>query len=206
MVNTMSLPDNELISLRGSFELALDRIENCRAFASLIPEVRSNLVYAKEHAISRADVLAVEGRITVIGGMPRAAGKPRFGASSHMARLIIEVRKTDPSLRAGIDFANNPAFAEWLKDYCHKRGWVFSVIDRRNEPDEIKEAEGASMPWKVGEAIRAAGGRAPKIFYETGAVGKEPVSVLLGRDPLEVAEQISSLAEEYLDRTGAKNR
>ncbi|MFA7695754.1 MAG: thiamine-phosphate synthase family protein, partial [Methanoregula sp.] len=65
------------------------------------------------------------------------------------------------------------------------------------EPDGIKAAEGASMPWKVGEAVRAAGGRAPKIFYETGAVGKEPVSVLVGRDPLEVAGQICTLAKEY---------
>ena len=53
------------------------------------------------------------------------------------------------------------------------------------------------MPWKVGEAVRAAGGRAPKIFYETGAVGKEPVSVLVGRDPLEVAGQICTLARDY---------
>jgi hydroxymethylpyrimidine/phosphomethylpyrimidine kinase len=205
-MNPVIIMDDEIIAMRGAFELALDRIEACRVFAALIPEVRSNLVYAKEQAITRDDVLAVDGRITVIQGMPSASGKPRFGASSHMARLIIEVRKTDPTLRAGIDFANNPVLAAWLKDYCHEHGWVFSIIDRRNEPEEIRAAEGASMPWKVGEAIRAAGGRAPKIFYETGAVGKEPVSVLVGRNPQEVAEQICTLAQEYHDRAGIKNR
>jgi len=71
------------------------------------------------------------------------------------------------------------------------------VIDRRNEPEEIKEAEGSSMPWKVKAAIDAAGGRVPKIFYETGAVGKEPVSVLIGKDPIEVAEQICEIARLY---------
>jgi hydroxymethylpyrimidine/phosphomethylpyrimidine kinase len=123
-----------------------------------------------------------------------AAGKPRFGASSHMARLIMEMGKADASIRAGINFANDPALAKWLEDYCQSRGWTFSSIDRSKEPEEVKEAEGASMPWKVREAIRAAGGQVPRIFYETGAVGKEPVSVLVGAEPIEVAEEACKIA------------
>ncbi|MCK9581586.1 MAG: phosphomethylpyrimidine kinase, partial [Methanoregula sp.] len=169
------MTDSELIDMHGKMALALEELEHCREFAEIIPEVRSNLVFARESAKTRQDVLAVDGRITVVGGMPHASGKTVFGASSHMARLIIEYRKYDPSVRAGIDFSNNPDFARWLEQYCTKNGWAFSVIDRRNEPEEIKEAEGASMPWKVKEAIRAAGSRPPKIFYETGAIGKEPV-------------------------------
>jgi hydroxymethylpyrimidine/phosphomethylpyrimidine kinase len=96
-----------------------------------------------------------------------------------------------------VDFANDPRFAQWLENYCKTNGWIFSAIDRGNEPEDIKQAEGASMPWKVAEAIRAAGGCVPKIFYETGAIGKEPVSVLVGRDPIEVAEQVSEIARVY---------
>jgi hydroxymethylpyrimidine/phosphomethylpyrimidine kinase len=198
--------DDEMIDMRGRFCIALDQIEACREFTFLIPEVRSNIVYAKKEASTRDDVLAVDGRITVVQGMPRAAGKPRFGASSHMARLLIELRKIDPTVRAGIDFANTPHLAAWLEEYCRARGWIFSIIDRRGEPDGIKEVEGASMPWKVGEAVRAAGGRVPKIFYETGAVGKEPVSVLVGRDPLEVASQICTLAKEYHEYRQTQDR
>ncbi len=189
---------DDLIELFGKFSLALDKIEQCKEFASFIPEVRTNMVYARLGAKTREDVLAVDGRITVVRGMPYAAGRPRLGASSHMARLIIELAKVDPSYRAGIDFMNNPAFAEWLKEYCSEKGWVFSVIDRSGEPEEIKEKECGSMPWKVAEAVRACGGVAPKVFYETGAVGKEPVSVLVGRDPIEVVEQIIEIAKRYL--------
>ena len=194
------MTDSELIEMYGMMALALDQIENCPEFAGIIPEVRSNLVFAREGAKTREDLLAIDGRITVVDGMPHAAGKPKLGASSHMARLIIEYRKYDPSVRAGIDFANTPDLTRWLEQYCTMNGWVFSVIDRRNEPEEIKEAEGASMPWKVKEAIRAAGDRSPKIFYETGAVGKEPVSVLVGRDPLEIVSQICTIAKLYHDR------
>lgn len=197
---------DERIEMYGKICIALDQIEHCREFTALIPEVRSNLVYAKPDASTRDDVLAIDGRITVVEGMPRAAGKPRFGTSSHMARLIIEIRKVDPSVRAGIDFGWTPQLSRWLEEYCKTMRWVFTVIDRRNEPDEIKEAEGASIPWKVQEAVRAAGGKAPKIFYETGAVGKEPVSVLVGRDPIEVADQICEIARLYDGRKQSKSR
>ena len=114
-----------------------------------------------------------------------------------MARLIIEIRKVDPTIRAGIDFANNPNLAVWLERYCREKGWTFSAINRGNEPPEIRETEGASMPWKVAEAIRAAGGMVPKIAYETGAVGKEPVSVILGKDPITIARELCDIAKMY---------
>lgn len=188
---------DELIEMHGRMRIALDMLEACGEFAALIPEVRTNLVYARQNAQSREDVLGIDGRITVVNGLPHAAGTPKFGASSHMARLLIELRKVDPSVRAGIDFANTPALTRWLEGYCRAKGWVFSSIDRKNEPEEIKEEEGASMPWKVREACRSAGGRAPKIFYETGAVGKEPVTVLVGKEPIEVATEMCEIARAY---------
>jgi predicted fused transcriptional regulator/phosphomethylpyrimidine kinase len=191
---------DEKIEMYGRMAVAIEVIEGCREFASMIPEVRTNLVYASREGASREEVLAVDGRITVVNGMPHAAGKPRFGASSHMARLIVEIRKVDPSIRAGVDFANNPDIAKWLEEYCRTKGWVFGVIDRRNEPEEIKEAEGASMPWKARAAIEAAGGRVPKVFYETGAVGKEPVSVLVGEEPVVVAREVCEMARLYYGR------
>jgi predicted fused transcriptional regulator/phosphomethylpyrimidine kinase len=194
----MKLDDEAL--MRGKMDLAVDLLEGCKEFASLIPEVRTNLVYARHDAQTKDDVLGIDGRITVVNGLPKAAGKPRFGASSHMARLIVEISKNDPTLRAGVNFANNPSLATWLEQYCDAKGWVFSVINRSNEPDDIKDIEGASMPWKVQQAIKAAGGLVPKIFYETGAVGKEPVSVLVGPDPIAVARDMCEIARRYGER------
>jgi thiamine-phosphate diphosphorylase len=193
----MKLDDE--VQMYGRMAIAVDLIERCEEFAFLIPEVRTNLVYAQPNAQAKDDVLGIDGRITVVNGRPHAAGKPKFGASSHMARLIVEIGKTDSTLRAGVNFANHPALASWLDKYCEAKGWVFSVIDRSKEPQEIKEAEGASMPWKVQEAIDAAGGRVPKIFYETGAIGKEPVSVLVGLDPIGVAKDICEIARRYCE-------
>ena len=121
------------IDTYGRMMIALGIIESCLAFAALIPEVRSNMMSASVAATSTNDVLAIDGRITLVPGMPRGEGKPRFGASSHKARLIFKLRKVNPAIPAGVDFANTPQFAVWLAEYCRKKGWAFAMIDRVHE-------------------------------------------------------------------------
>jgi cation diffusion facilitator family transporter len=183
--------------LLAKMTAAIERIEACPEFASLIPEVRTNLVFTSENPQGPEDVVAVDGRITVVNGMPKAAGRAKFGASSHMARLVIALNGTHREIRSGINFASNPRLVRWLEGYCRKRGWTLGLIDRKGEPEDVREQEGASMGWKAAEAIRTATGKAPKLFYETGALGKEPVSVLVGGDPVQVATEACQLAREY---------
>jgi len=185
------------IDMIGRMMIALEEIEACREFVALIPEIRTNLVFAHPHAKTPDDVMAVDGRITIISGMPRAAGRVRSGASNHMARLIIRLMQTDPSVRAGIDFANPPGFSDWLSDYCRKNGWTLAMIDRRDEPGEVRNAEGSSMQWKGQEVVRAAGGQLPKIICDAGGQGKEPVCTLVGSEPIGVAQDACRIARAY---------
>lgn len=191
------LRDNETVEMAGRMSIALDVISRCREFARMIPEVRTNLVYSRKSPKDEADVLAVNGRMTVVDGAPHPCGPIRFGASSHMARFIIRIHKEFPKIRAGINFANDSQITEFLKDYCSKRGWSLIGIDRSKEPESLKEAEGGSVPWKAEEVIKKAKGKTPKIVYETGAIGKEPVSALLGEDPISVADEVCELARAY---------
>lgn len=188
---------NEKIDMIGRLYLGLEQIEDCEEFSALIPEVRTNFVYASKESTTPEEVLAVDGRISIVDGFPKAMGRIKFGASGYMAHLLLEIRKKDSEIRSIIDFANNPEIAEFLKAYCKEKGWDFSVVDRHFEPENLKDAEGEAISWMAEEAIRAAGGKVPRVFYETGAVGKEPVSILVGKDPLEVAEQICELARSY---------
>jgi thiamine-phosphate diphosphorylase len=185
------------IEMFGRMTIALDELEACREFAALIPEVRTNMVFAHPHAQTPGDVMAVDGRITIINGMPKAAGRIRYGASGHMARFIIELMKTDPSIRAAIDFANSPGFSNWLADYCTQQGWVSAMIDRRTEPAEFRIAEGSSMQWKASEAVRAAGGRVPKIICDAGGMGKEPVCIIVGNEPISIAQDLCEIARVF---------
>ena len=183
----------------GNLVVAVTMLEDCPEFALLIPEVRVNLVYALPGAKTRRDVAAVEGRITAVRERPHASGLPAFGASDHMARLIIEARKYDSAINAGINFKCDKTIIEVVKEYCLKKGLSFGWIDRANEPLEIMESDGASMPWKIGELVRSSGGL-PRLFYEGDGWGKEPLFVALGSDAVEVTTMAMEIARRYGER------
>jgi hydroxymethylpyrimidine/phosphomethylpyrimidine kinase len=187
----------------GNLVKAIEMLQNSSDFALLMPEVRINLVYALPEAQTPEQVAAIDGRMTVVHGLPYASGMPKWGASDHMARLIIEVRKHDPSVNAGINFKWDALIAEVVKDYATERNISFGWIDRSKEPEEAAELDGSSMPWKI-KYLADTYGNVPRLFYEGPGWGKEPLFVALGNDAVEVAGISIEIAKLY--RQGLKDQ
>ena len=185
----------------GNLTRAVEILHNCPEFALLVPEVRVNLAYALPGAKKSAEVAAVDGRITVVKGLPRASGLPGWGASDHMARLIIEVRKYDPAVNAGINFKCDADIIEVVKEYCSEQGILFGWIDRTREPAEVTEQDRSSMPWKI-KQLQTNYGSIPRLFYEGDGWGKEPLFVAIGNDAVEVAGIAIEIARRYRQKTG----
>ena len=161
---------------------ALEIIQNSNQFATLIPEVRSNLVMAKKNATTINEVAGVPGRITTVNGKAKAFMKPEWGASSHMARLILEVMKHDPERRSAINLRYQPTLIELIK----KLGLKISSYNRLEEPEDQRKIEGGSINWGV-----------PDVIYHTGDWGKEPIIALIGCDAVDVAKMAICLAQLY---------
>ncbi len=186
-----------LESARQRLEQAVALLEACPEFARLVPEVRVNIVYAPEGTDSPEQVLGVDGRITVVGGKPKAAGPVRPGVSDHMARLIMEARRYDPQVRAGLNFRWNEAIHEYVKGYCARHNLALGSIDRQEEPQELVGRDRASMPWKVKRLVESSQGRLPPVFYESRGWGKEPLFVLVGPEPVLIAERAIDIARGF---------
>jgi len=170
----------------GNLLSAVEMLEECPEFSSLMPEVRVNIAYALPEAKTPQDVAAIDGRITVVQGKPHASGLPRWGASDHMARLLLEVRKYDSSINAGINFKCDAKIIEVAKKYCSEKGFLFGWIDRTKEPEEVIRRDGTSMPWKIRYLVETFG-EVPKLFYESEGWGKEPLFVAIGKTAVGVA-------------------
>jgi len=179
---------------------AVQILQNCSEFSLLMPEVRVNLVYALPGAKTSDEVVAIDGRITVVQGLPHASGMPQWGASDHMARLIIEVRKYDPAINAGINFKCDATVIDVVRKYCSEQGILFGWIDRTKEPAEVAEQDGTSMPWKIKQLASDSDG-IPRLFYEGDGWGKEPLFVALGNDAVEVAGIAIEIAQRYQRKT-----
>jgi len=166
---------------------AVKLIEDCESFASLIPEVGSNIGTAIPQARSIEDVAAVRSRIVRSGDKARAAGCVEFGASSHIARLILAVMRFDPEIRSAL----NIRYSDDILSACRDCGYTVASFDRKDEPPHHE-----TMDWGAEYAIRNAG-YVPQVICDEGGVGKEAMVRILGRSAIQVA----GLAIEMLDQT-----
>ncbi len=142
----------------------------------------------------------MEGRITAVRGLPHASGMPAWGASDHLARRVLEVRKYDLEINAAINFKCDKVVIEIVQEYCLERGLLFGWLDRTEEPVEVAERDKDSMPWKVGQLVKKYGAM-PRLFYEGEGWGKEPLFLALGKDAVEVASMAIEIARRYKDKT-----
>ncbi len=189
----MSDPEQVITRL----EAAVAVLEACREFAALVPEVRTNIAFAPPGAAAPGQVAAVDGRITVVGGFPRASGPVRLGASDHLARRIIALRRHDPGVGAALDFRWNEEILAFVTAYCREHDLELGVVERRDEPRGLIGRDGGSMDWKVERLVESCGGRVPPVFYETRGWGKEPLFLLVGPDPVDIAGRAADIARRY---------
>lgn len=143
----------------------------------LIPEVGCNIAMAIPNASSLSDVAAVSGRIVKLKGVAHAVGCVSFGASEHVARIVLTAMQADGTKRA----AMNIRYSEEALSACEKLGLSMATFSREDEPEGV-----STMEWGVNEAIKSAG-MVPEVIYDIGAVGKEAMIRLLGGDAKEVA-------------------
>lgn len=179
-------------------DLAVRKIERSPEIVPLIPEVRTNIAFALPNAKTPDDVAAVDGRITVVNNLPKAAGPVRFGASDHLARLIIELRKYHQEVRAALNFRWNETIHQFVAHWAEIQGKKIGTIDRTKEPKEIIGKDKMSVFWKAKEILLSTGGIVPEIVYETKGWGKEPMFLLIGTDPVTLADQLIIIARDHL--------
>jgi len=154
----------------------------------LIPEVQMNIGYALPQAESVEEVAAFPGRISQSQGRILFKGEPQFGASSHVARLILAMMKYFPYLRAGGNMRYDQAYV----DRARKKNYKVVFFDRRKEPPRLKQTEGKSLDFLM-ESLLKKMGQPPDFIYDRGDVGKEPIIRCFGRDPLELLEKIEKI-------------
>ncbi|HHV61962.1 MAG TPA: phosphomethylpyrimidine kinase [Firmicutes bacterium] len=177
----------------GNLVRAVELLEGARDLTRLMPEVRINLVYALPDAKTPDEVAGIAGRITAVRGRIIPGGYPAFGASDHMARAIIELRRYDTRVRAGMNFKYDSKILKGVERYCSEHGLTLGRIDRTSEPEEVRAIDGRSMGWKIAKAL--VDGKVPEIFYESEGWGKEPLFVVIGGDAVEVVERFLDIAE-----------
>ncbi len=162
------------------------------SFASLLPEVGTNVVMVPEGATDPSQVIGLSGRIVRVEGRPHLTGFPRPGGSEHLARLVLTAHSFDPSVRAGLNLRFSPS----LLRACRRLGLEVGEFSREEEPPGVRTMEWA-VKYLVGKR-----GKVPRVIADRGGRGKEAMIRLLGRTPTELAELALRLLREVGEREG----
>lgn len=180
------LEEKERYLVLREIKEAVSILEDNPDFSKLIPEVGCNIGMAIPEADSYEDVAAVEGRIVRHRGRAVPVGCVDFGASRHVARIILASLRYNREIRAAI----NVRYSEEALAACGEMKLGISSFDRAEEPENT-----SIMDWGTAEAIKKYGS-VPKVIFDKGGPGKEPMIRLLGTGAAEVAKLAVKLAEK----------
>lgn len=163
----------------GSVRRGLRILENASGFAALIPAVGSNLVECLPNATSIDDVVAVPGRILDVKGRATVPAEPEFGASGHVASVLLAARETGSDARAAL----NIKYSKETIDHLEAMGMQTAAFDPESELvaaiDEATDGTNDSVD----------------VLYQSGGFGIEPAVYLLGRDATTTAETARDLID-----------
>jgi len=166
-----------LMRLKG----AVKQVESLLS-SSWLPEVGTNFVFALPRANGIEGVCGLEGRIVSIRGEPARCGGIGFGASKHVAMIVLTAMRFDPEMRSAI----NLRFSDDNLASLKSAGLSIGNFDRKKEPKGMK-----TMEWGTADAIGRLG-FVPDAIFDMGGVGKEPMIRLLGKDPEDILRKLRS--------------
>ncbi len=159
----------------------------------LVPEVMSNLGYAAPFPEGPQDVAAFPGRLVKSPQGLIIPAPAAFGASRHIASVILTAMATHPELRS----AMNIKYFEGVEKLALPLHLRVASFDRSQEPANVKAREGGTLAWGVRSALKP-GAPAPDLILDKGDWGKEPMIRILGPTPMTVTEKALALKNALL--------
>ncbi|HIE14322.1 TPA: bifunctional hydroxymethylpyrimidine kinase/phosphomethylpyrimidine kinase [Candidatus Bathyarchaeota archaeon] len=178
---------NEADKMRVLLEVeeAAQKICRCKDVWPFIAEVGTQIGMALKYASSKNHIAAIDGRIVKCMDGIKAAGNIKFGASHHIANLLLQIMRYSSEVRAAINLHYTPRLIKAFK----KAGYVTASFDRAEEPIKIKVVEGETLKWAVDDVVKRLG-KVPDLIYDLGEVGKEPMIRVLGKSAIDALRKI----------------
>jgi predicted fused transcriptional regulator/phosphomethylpyrimidine kinase/predicted transcriptional regulator len=155
-------------------------LESSATFFCVMPEVSVNMACLRGDSNSLDDVVAVPGRIVRVKNHARSMFPPEFGASRHMSRMLLLVRRRMPRCRAAINLAYNKKVRSIIRKLGIRVIEVGGPYPQNAEDPTVAALEDKLLQSREQfDAVAALGG-----------TGIEPSLYLFG----ETAEDVASLA------------
>jgi len=170
--------ESERVKVIKKLEHAVSEVIQIPRFISLVPEIGTNIVYALSHASSVIEVAGLRERINKNSRTKKIINNIEFGASLHMATVVLEAMKKDPSFRAAINLRGGDDIVLGSEEI----GIDLIILPRGKTHDVCPVVSNLKKSKIVHQA-----------YYHPGGHGIESTTTLIGRTPRELVETVSEL-------------
>lgn len=170
MDHSLSAKSKVLLDIQAAMTI----IQSSADFASLVPQVRANLVAAPRGATTVSEVAGIPGRITLVEGVARAVVGPRFGASTHTAELLLDIQAKWPQYRSCLCLSGRD---EVVKVARQQGVRIARLTSSESDPNEIARSAIEEQPKRVSGILG---------IHVPGGVGVEPILYVFGKSAQEL--------------------
>jgi len=152
---------------------AAARVLSSRRIPRLVPAVKINIAQCLVGARGIQDVASFPGRLHEIDGIVMQTVPPSFGASKHLARILLEAHGADPEVVA----VTNARYDDPIRAAVEKAGIPIGTLDGSD----------GSLADLIVKGKRAVADR--------GGFGIEPCLYIFGQSSIEVASSLIALQD-----------
>jgi len=183
------IADSEEVEVLTNLKQATKLLEASSIFSSLIPEVFTNIVMAKSDARTPSDVAGIPGRIARLKNGIRVGGDPEFGASRHMASVLLAALQVDNTKRACL----NIKYDKDVEAALNSLGYTFY---KTSSNVKLISTNDDQVLARIKD-ILAEKGFVPDVIIDEGGVGIEPMAYIFDLDAVGAARKALEIAKVY---------
>ena len=154
----------------------------------LVPAVGMNLAGALQGARSQRDVAAFPGRLGYVKGRLRAHAPPEFGASNHLARVLIRSQRDHHEVRYAVNLAGT---SDILQAARKTQQTLVQPSTTNRDDSGVLEFQAPGPAFAL---------------VDPGGFGIEPALYLVDRDATSLARRLEQLAALATKRTGGRGK
>jgi predicted fused transcriptional regulator/phosphomethylpyrimidine kinase/hydrogenase maturation factor len=159
---------------------ALDRMLLIPGLVDLIPEVGTNIVFAKPEAKSSEDVAGLIGRVIKGSGKPLVCGEIAYDASKYLSSVLFEAMRLDPSKRAALNIRGGNDIADRLSAL----GLRVQVLPHKVEENKCPVTSHLESSNTLLDA-----------YLHPGDMGIEATTTIIGENPKAIVDVLERMVD-----------
>ena len=165
--------DQEQTALLKRLEWAVSRID-INKISPWMPAVGMNIACCLENSSSTAEVAAFPGKVSIVDNRLRHHDTPAFGASNHLANMLLSARHNDSDKTAILNI-KPPASGEDIEQMCENLDLNLTFAPK----GELVPHQGID------------------VILDEGAFGWEPSLYILAHNPLELIDRMHNIIAAF---------